>query len=629
MANAEVGDEQRREDPTVLELERRGAELLGQEEAVYLPTATMGNQIALRILGEPGDRAVGRGARAHHGLRARRRGDSLRPADARPAGFSRPVAPEQLRATAWTEGDYWTPRTSIVALENTHNTAGGTVWPLEELREVVATARELGLGIHLDGARLLNAAVATRMPPAQIAGLADTVTLCLSKGLGCPLGALIAGSRELMERARVEKHRFGGAMRQAGIVAAAGLFALDHNVDRLAEDQPCPPARRGWAAEGLPVDLELVETNFVQVRVGELGIDEHDRSIGCARAGLRSRRRSPAFWAPSPISTSPTTTSSMRSPLSRQRSEPVSTSEVKLERLLAERQADRLPSVAAAVGRKGDVLFLCRRHRDYGEDRAATPDTQYRIGSITKTFTATAIMQLYAAGTLDLDDRLEQHIDGIVNGVADDPPSARAPLGLQREAGEMFVTGESPTEGQLIDSMSGIEFVSRPGEQHHYSNLAFALLGQVVARKTGLPYMQYVDERIIGPLGLTRTTWLPHEPQAQGYLVDEYARTVWTEPETDMDGTAAAGQLWSTVEDLTRWAAFLAEGADGVLDAKVVDEMWFPQVMYYPDDWVLGWGLGIMLYNADGGIYGGHGGAMAGTWPVSTSTARRASAQPG
>src|SRR2546421_8090972 len=119
------------------------------------------------------------------------------------------------------------------------------------------------------------------------------------------------------------------------------------------------------------------------------------------------------------------------------------------------------------------------------------------MGSITKTFTATAIMQLRDAGALDLDDRLEQHVDGVANGT----PTIRRLLahlsGLQREAGEMFVTGESPTEQQLVDSMSGIEFVSRPGEQHHYSNVAFALLGQVVARRSGTPYMQYVDERII------------------------------------------------------------------------------------------------------------------------------------
>ena len=117
---------------------------------------------------------------------------------------------------------------------------------------------------------------------------------------------------------------------------------------------------------------------------------------------------------------------------------------------------------------------------------------------------------------------------------------------------------------------------------------------------------------MIGPLGLERTTWTPRAPKAQGYLVAEYARTVWKEPETDLGGTAAAGQLWSTVEDLARWATFLADGADGVLDAGTVEEMWFPQVMYYPDDWVLGWGLGLMLYNQRGKIYGGHGGAMAG-----------------
>jgi threonine aldolase len=277
MAQAEVGDEQEREDPTVLELERRGAELLGQEEAVYLPTATMGNQIALAILGERGTELVVEerahimvselgGAAMHSGLQTR----GL-------PGYRGRLTSEQLRATAWSEGDFWSPRISVLALENTHNTAGGTVWPLEELRGLTATARELGVRTHLDGARLMNAAVASGVPASEIAGLFDTATLCLSKGLGCPLGALIAGSRELMHRARVEKHRFGGAMRQAGIVAAAGLYALDHNVERLADDHA--RARRlaeGWAAAGLPVDVELVESNFVQVDVREIGIDEHD-----------------------------------------------------------------------------------------------------------------------------------------------------------------------------------------------------------------------------------------------------------------------------------------------------------------------------------------------------------------
>jgi CubicO group peptidase (beta-lactamase class C family) len=284
-----------------------------------------------------------------------------------------------------------------------------------------------------------------------------------------------------------------------------------------------------------------------------------------------------------------------------------------LDRLLQERQADRLPSVAAAVVHKGEQVWAnAVGSADYDDGRDSTPDTQYRIGSITKTFTATAVMQLRDAGKLDLDDRLEQHVEGIANGT----PTIRRLLshlsGLQREAGEMFVTGESPTEDALIASMSEVEFVLGPAQAHHYSNLAFALLGQVVSRKSGLPYTQYVDERIIRPLGLTRTTWTPQAPKAQGYLVDEYARTVWTEPETDLAGTAAAGQLWSTVEDLGRWATFLARGTDGVLDSKTNEEMWFPQVMYYPHDWVLGWGLGLMLYNQGGAIYGGHGGAMAG-----------------
>jgi threonine aldolase len=279
MANAEVGDEQEREDPTVLELERRAAALLGQEESVYLPTATMGNQIALAILGERGTELIVEerahimvselgGAAMHSGLQTR----GL-------PGIRGRLTPEQLRAAVnpRDEHDYWTPRTSILAVENTHNTAGGTVWPLEELRELVATARELGLRTHLDGARLMNAAVASGVAASEIAGPFDTVTLCLSKGLGCPLGALIAGSHELMRRARVEKHRFGGAMRQAGIVAAAGLYALDHNVERLADDHA--RARRladAWFAAGLPVDLELVESNFVQVDVQRLGLAVND-----------------------------------------------------------------------------------------------------------------------------------------------------------------------------------------------------------------------------------------------------------------------------------------------------------------------------------------------------------------
>jgi len=277
MANAEVGDEQEREDPTVLDLERRTAELLGHDEAVYLPTATMGNQIALAILGERGGELIVEerahimvselgGAAYHSGLQTR----GL-------PGYRGRISAEQVRAAYWNDGELWTPPMSVLALENTHNTSGGTVWPIEELRATVAAGRELGLRTHLDGARLMNAVIASGLSAAEIASQFDTVTLCLSKGLGCPLGAVIAGSHELMRRARIEKHRFGGAMRQAGIVAAAGVYALDHNVERLADDHA--RARRlaeGWAGAGLPVDLELVQTNFVQLDVASLALTEEE-----------------------------------------------------------------------------------------------------------------------------------------------------------------------------------------------------------------------------------------------------------------------------------------------------------------------------------------------------------------
>ncbi len=172
---------------------------------------------------------------------------------------------------------------AVLALEDTHNSSGGRCWPLDELEAVVGTAHALGLAVHLDGARLFNAAVAQGIEPAAIAARFDTVTVCLSKGLGCPLGAVLAGSHSLVERAWREKHLFGGAMRQAGIVAAAGVYALDHHIDRLADDHA--KARRlaeAWHGEGLPVDLAQVETNFVQVDVGKLGL-ERDVALGRLR----------------------------------------------------------------------------------------------------------------------------------------------------------------------------------------------------------------------------------------------------------------------------------------------------------------------------------------------------------
>lgn len=194
---------------------------------------------------------------------------------------------EQVRAAAEPSTKAADQRASVLALEDTHNNAGGRVWPLDELAAVTAAARERGLALHLDGARLLNAAIAQGVEPAAIASGFDTVTLCLSKGLGCPLGALLAGSRDLIERAWREKHLFGGAMRQAGIVAAAGVYALDHHVDRLADDHA--RARRladGLAAAGLPVDPERVETNFVQLDLAPLGLGRDEALARLRGAGV-------------------------------------------------------------------------------------------------------------------------------------------------------------------------------------------------------------------------------------------------------------------------------------------------------------------------------------------------------
>jgi len=273
IADAEVGDEQKREDPTVIALEERAADLLGHEEAVFLPTATMANQIALRTLTEPGDEVLAEevahvfryelgGPAVHSGLVMK----SLVTAH----GI---FTAGDVREAVNPAGDLHTAPTRLVCVENTHNGGGGRVWPLPHLREVVAEARAHGLSVHLDGARLMNAAVASGVPAADYGREFDTVTLCLSKGLGCPLGAVIAGSHERMAKARRFKHLFGGAMRQAGIVAAAGLYALDHHIDRLAEDHA--NARRlgeGLAEAGLPVDLDQVETNFVLLDAARLGL---------------------------------------------------------------------------------------------------------------------------------------------------------------------------------------------------------------------------------------------------------------------------------------------------------------------------------------------------------------------
>ena len=287
IARAEVGDEQKREDPSVNELERRVASLVGQEEAVFLPTATMANQIALRILSEPGDELLADawshlfinelgGPAVHSGLVMR----ALESTDGR-------FSSEQVREAVWDRRDTHRPITRLVSIENTNNSAGGRIWPVDEIAAMADVCRELDLRLQLDGARLLNASVGSGVPADEIGRHFDAVTLCLSKGLGCPLGALVAGSEERMAKARRLKHLFGGAMRQAGIVAAAGVYALDHHVALLADDHA--RARRlaeGWQAAGLPVDLDQVETNFVQLDVESFGLSKWEVISALKEAGV-------------------------------------------------------------------------------------------------------------------------------------------------------------------------------------------------------------------------------------------------------------------------------------------------------------------------------------------------------
>jgi threonine aldolase len=264
MAAAEVGDEQKGEDPTVNRLQDMVAALLGKEAALYLPSGTMCNEISFAVWGRTGDEMIlhrdSHPAQFEGGGPAYLARLMLNLLDGRRGLFTA----EQLEEAIRPDSPYF-PRSRIVELENTHNMGGGSIWPLPQLQAVCATAHRHGLITHLDGARLLNAVVATGIPAATYAEGFDSVWIDLSKGLGCPVGAVLAGSREFIKEARRLKQLFGGAMRQAGIIAAAGVYALQHHVERLAEDHD--HARRLAttlaALPGVQLNAAEVETNIV------------------------------------------------------------------------------------------------------------------------------------------------------------------------------------------------------------------------------------------------------------------------------------------------------------------------------------------------------------------------------
>jgi threonine aldolase len=272
MAEAEVGDEQRFEDPTVNALCERVAELLGFEAAVFLPSGTMCNEIAFRLHIRPGgDEAYLH--RTSHPIVAEAGGPAavsgavLCPLEGAHGMFT----PETLLAALRTRGDRYGPRSRLVSVEQTTNLTGGHVWPLEQLRAVRDVARDAGLRCHMDGARLMNAVVASGVSASEWTAGFDTAWIDFSKGLGAPMGACLAGSMELIDEAWRYKQMLGGALRQAGIVAAGALYALDHNVERLAEDHA--HARRlakGIASlDGVSIDPEEVTTNIVIFSVSD------------------------------------------------------------------------------------------------------------------------------------------------------------------------------------------------------------------------------------------------------------------------------------------------------------------------------------------------------------------------
>lgn len=268
MARARVGDDVYGEDPTTRELEERAAELVGMEAALFVPSGTMGNQIAIACHTRPGQEViVEAGSHIYNvelGTMARFSGvqprvipgergiftapqvaAALRPI---PMHFPRspvggggdssapPPRPSPIQGEGESRDVYWLAPTGLVCLENTHNAAGGRIWPLSGAREILELAHSRGIPVHLDGARILNAAVATGRPAWELVRGFDSVMFCLSKGLGCPVGSLLCGPREFITEARRVRKALGGGMRQTGILAAAGLYALEHHIERLAED---------------------------------------------------------------------------------------------------------------------------------------------------------------------------------------------------------------------------------------------------------------------------------------------------------------------------------------------------------------------------------------------------------
>ncbi len=271
---AEVGDDVFGDDPTVIRLEEMLADMLAKEAALFVPSGTMANQVAINAHTQPGDEViVDRNCHTYNyevAAHAVLSGVQLHALE----GYRGVLTAEQVEE-AIREDDVHLPRTSLICLENTHNRAGGVVYPIDEIRRIAWVARDRTLSMHLDGARLFNASVASGTAVKEYAALFDSVSICLSKGLGAPVGSMLAGRRDFIKRCRRYRKMYGGGMRQVGILAAAGIYALENNIERLAEDHRNARlfAERVSQIQGIAIDLETVQTNIVVMDISGLKMD--------------------------------------------------------------------------------------------------------------------------------------------------------------------------------------------------------------------------------------------------------------------------------------------------------------------------------------------------------------------
>ncbi len=286
MAKAEVGDEQLFEDPSVNKLTEMSADILGKEEAVYLPSGLMANQISFAVHCNPGDEIImDESAHPIHyegGATAVISGASIRSVEGKRGIFNL----EQFEKAVRTE-DYHDPQSKLLSIEQTSNLGGGTIWPLEQIDKLTDKAHELGLKTHMDGARLLNAVAATEISAQRYAANFDSVWFDLSKGLGAPVGSVLAGSKKFINEARYWKQRLGGAMRQAGIIAAGGIYALENNLDRLKIDNENAKLLAEELAQipAVEIDSSTVETNIVIFKIK--GVKSAEFAENLLEDGLR------------------------------------------------------------------------------------------------------------------------------------------------------------------------------------------------------------------------------------------------------------------------------------------------------------------------------------------------------